>query len=70
VVTPTHKLVHYYEDDAWDLFDLELDPNEMRSVYGQPKYERITGELKKELARLREELKVPDVDPYPGGVDH
>jgi arylsulfatase A-like enzyme len=63
VVTRTHKLIHYYETGEWELFDLELDPHELHSVYGDPRYERITRELQEELARLRAALQVPDVDP-------
>ncbi len=67
VVTATHKLVHYYADNEWGLYDMELDPLEINSVYGDPGYERITEELKAEIVRLRQELKVPEQDPYPEG---
>ncbi len=63
VRTATHKLIHYYETNEWELFDLELDPYELHSVYGDPKYERIQKELHEELARLRQELRVPEKDP-------
>jgi arylsulfatase A-like enzyme len=59
VTTATHKLIHYYDDGEWELFDMELDPHEIRSVYGEPRYARIEKELKAELTRLRAELKVP-----------
>ena len=74
VVTERYKLVYFYEPDInyWELFDLEKDPHEMRSVYGQKEYAEKQKELEKELARLRSELKVPDTDPpesiiKPGG---
>jgi arylsulfatase A-like enzyme len=60
VVTATHKLVHYYDDGEWDLYDTELDPLELKSFYGDPRYADITEKLKAELARLRKELKVPE----------
>ncbi len=63
VRTPTHKLIYYYQKDEWELFDLELDPHELHNVYDDPRYARIVKELKAELKRLREELKVPEVDP-------
>jgi arylsulfatase A-like enzyme len=65
VVTQRYKLVYFYEADAdyWELFDLQKDPRELRSVYGQPDYAAVQKELKAELARLRKELKVPDPDP-------
>jgi arylsulfatase A-like enzyme len=63
VRTPTHKLIHYYETDEWELFDLELDPHELYSVYGEEAYDRVQRELHDELKRLRAELKVPAKDP-------
>lgn len=65
VVTNRHKLVHFYAPDVdyWELFDLENDPRELKSVYGDPAYAEVQRELTTELARLRSELKVPDQDP-------
>jgi arylsulfatase A-like enzyme len=65
IVTPRYKLVHFYEgDDAyWELFDLDKDPLEMKSVFGSQEYAKVQKELETELARLRKELKVPEKDP-------
>jgi arylsulfatase A-like enzyme len=65
VVTPRYKLVYFYEPDVkyWELFDLEKDPKELKSVYGSEEYAKVQKELETELARLRKELKVPDPDP-------
>jgi arylsulfatase A-like enzyme len=65
VVTERYKLIRFYEPefDYWELFDLEKDPREMRSVYGKPEYAAVQLVLEAELARLRSELKVPAVDP-------
>jgi arylsulfatase A-like enzyme len=65
VVTPRYKLVYFYEPDAnyWELFDLQKDPKEMRSVHDQPEYAAVQKELHEELSRLRKDLKVPDPDP-------
>jgi arylsulfatase A-like enzyme len=63
VVTDNYKLVHFYSDaDYWELFDLRKDPNELKSVFGQPDYADIQKDLSRELARLRAELKVPEPD--------
>lgn len=64
VVTDRYKLVHFYEPDVdyWELFDLQTDPREMRSVFGQADYLVAQRDLEAELARLRVELKVPAVD--------
>ncbi|MFI3314134.1 MAG: sulfatase [Rikenellaceae bacterium] len=61
VRTERYKLIHYYNDiDTWELFDLKKDPSEMNNIYGQPKTEKITAQLKSELNRLREEYKVTE----------
>jgi arylsulfatase A-like enzyme len=65
VVTGRYKLVYFYEPDMnyWELFDLEKDPREMKSVYGDAAYSTVRANLEKELARLRKELQVPEQDP-------
>jgi len=60
VRTETHKLIHFYNLDGWELYDLEKDPNELNSVYGKPEYAALTKELKDELARLRKLYQVPE----------
>lgn len=65
VVTNRYKLVHFYEPEMnyWELFDLQNDPHELRSVYGHKEYAEAQKELEKELTRLRTEYKVPAQDP-------
>ena len=53
VRTERYKLIHYYETDEWECFDLETDPGEMESVNADPEYAGIVAELKTELARLQ-----------------
>ena len=67
-MTDRYKLVRFYDFDnpafeEWELFDLKTDPQEMKSVYGDPAYAKVQAELHEELKRLRAELKVPDKDP-------
>jgi len=65
-VTDGHyKLIHYYQLNEWELFDLKKDPHELSSVYGSRDYEGVQTRLEKELNRLRKELKVPASDPPP-----
>jgi arylsulfatase A-like enzyme len=54
VRTERHKLVHYYQTDEWELFDLVEDPGEMTSVYHDPARAGLVAELEAELRRLRE----------------
>ena len=60
-----YKLVRYYEVDKWELFDLEKDPHEMRSVYSDAEYVDVVSEMKKKLESLRAQYRVPAHDPVP-----
>ena len=72
VRTRTHKLIHFWKKDQWELFDLVNDPMEMNNIYGQPGQEALTATLKAELTRLkrafRDDDQLADVQ-YPSGVD-
>ena len=57
VRTDRHKLIHFYEIDEWEMYDLETDPNELKSIYDSPDHQAIQAELKKELKRLRKQYK-------------
>ena len=72
VRTETHKLIHYWKKDQWELFDFRNDPQELKNLYGQPGTEAVTAELKAEIERWKKELK--DDDRFaetlpPAGVD-
>lgn len=41
---------------AWELYDLEKDPNEMLNQYANPKYAEIVKKLKQKLFETREEI--------------
>jgi arylsulfatase A-like enzyme len=60
VRTDKLKLIHYYLIDEWELFDLDKDPDELKSVYADVKYAEQVKTLKAELARLRTQYKVED----------
>ena len=52
--TRQFKLIHFYHDiDAWDLYDLEKDPEELSSVYEDPAYLETRQELTAELRKLQ-----------------
>jgi arylsulfatase A-like enzyme len=53
VRTDRHKLIHYYLVGEWELFDLQKDPGERKSVYGDAGYADVIKEMKAELDRLR-----------------
>ena len=57
VRTDQYKLIHFYQEDLWELYDLKADPNELQSQYKSDKYAAVVAELKVELTRLREQYK-------------
>ena len=59
VRTDRHKLIHFYNIGEWELYDLEADPREMRSVYGEPAYADVQRELTRRLAELIDQYDVP-----------
>jgi arylsulfatase A-like enzyme len=72
VRTDTHKLIYYWKKDQWELFDLRNDPDELHNLYNDPAQQNLVAQLKKELFRLKNELK--DDDQFadklpPDGVD-
>lgn len=72
VRTLTHKLIYYWKKDQWELFDLRRDPDELHNIYGDPAEKKTVEKLKKELARLKKQVK--DNDEFadkqpPNGVD-
>ncbi len=61
VRTDRYKLIHFYFDvDEWELYDLEKDPKEMKSVYNDPAYSDIQANLLRKLNELR--IKYEDTD--------
>jgi arylsulfatase A-like enzyme len=71
--TERWKLIYYYgkalgsanaidrdTPQEWELFDLQNDPREMKSLYSDPKFAPIVKQLKAELAQLRKQYKDED----------
>ena len=56
VRTATHKLIHYWKKDAWELFDLVKDPTEQRNLINDPAQAGKIAELKAEIVKLQKQL--------------
>ncbi|HIM57603.1 MAG TPA: DUF4976 domain-containing protein, partial [Candidatus Latescibacteria bacterium] len=69
VRTHRYKLIYYYgdacgqpnaiderRDPEWELFDLQEDPCELNSVYGDPAYSDVASDLTRKLHELQEKL--------------
>jgi arylsulfatase A-like enzyme len=61
-----YKLLHFYDLKEWELFDLEQDPQEMKSVLNETNYKDHVVRLKDQLKKLRELYKVPESPPLKG----
>lgn len=79
--TKDYKLIFFYAlpldvavarprvtQPGWELYDLRLDPEELRNVYDDPRYQDVVKRLKREL--LAEKERVGDLDEiYPDLMD-
>jgi len=48
-----YKLMHFYQFDEWEFYDLETDPDELQNLYEDPNYVEEIAAMKVELERLR-----------------
>jgi arylsulfatase A-like enzyme len=56
--TDRYKLIHFYNDiDAWELYDLKSDPNEINNLYSLAAFKGLSDSLKVELNNLRDLYK-------------
>ena len=53
-----YKLMHFTDDDAWNLFDLEKDPMELKSVADDPAYAEVLAKMKKRYHEQREKYQM------------
>ena len=60
VRTDRYKLIHYSDTDEWELFDLDKDPQELKSVYDDPAYGKVRADLHEELKRLQRRYNTPE----------
>ena len=60
VRTDRYKLIFFNKLNQWELYDLQKDPIEMKNVYSDPAYQKVVEDLKKELYRLKKEVKDDD----------
>lgn len=52
-----YKLIYYYENKDWELYDLQKDPSELNNVYGKPGYKDIEAILENELQTQMKQFK-------------
>ena len=61
--TERYKLLHVYDHDTWELYDLETDPEEVHNLAEVPEYAELRARLEVRLAALRADVG----DTLPGG---
>lgn len=58
------KSINYITDDAdidyYELYDIQVDPNELHNLYGKPGMQKVEKEMKKLLATYRRNLMVDE----------
>jgi arylsulfatase A-like enzyme len=57
VRSDSYKLIYYYENKDWELYDLQKDTSELNNVYGNPDYKEIEDKLKNELQLQMKQFK-------------
>ena len=58
--TKRYSLMHFYNDiNAWELYDLKKDPDQMHNIYGKLGTEKLTKNLKKQLLQLQVQYDDP-----------
>ncbi len=63
IATERYKLIHFYYDvDEWELYDLEKDPHEMKSVYNDPAYAIVQKMMHQRLTELRDKYGDSDAN--------
>jgi len=59
VRTDRYKLINFYENNEWELYDLEKDKSEMKNVYNDPAYAKVRATMMKKLEELKMQYKDP-----------
>ncbi|HOO95699.1 MAG TPA: sulfatase [Proteiniphilum sp.] len=66
IKTTRYKLIHFYGEQKWELYDQQNDPLEINNLYGEKGTEQITRQLKHELKKLQATYDVPPDHLQPG----
>lgn len=61
VRTDRYKLIWFYENNEWELYDLVNDKQELHNIYGKPQYKKIQNDLKQQLQEMEQKYKDDDM---------
>lgn len=59
VRTSRYKLIYFYENKEWELYDLQKDKNELNNVFYSPSYSTVRKMMEQKLLKLKQEYKDP-----------
>ena len=59
VRTERYKLINFYSNGGFNLFDLKNDPHEMQDLSKNPEYREVMEKMKTELQKLRKQYDLP-----------
>lgn len=59
--TDRYKLIWFYENREWELYDLPKDKNELNNVYNAKQYKKIQSQLTKQLIQLARKYKDEEI---------
>ena len=57
--TGRYKLIHFYDREEYNLFDLLDDSNELSSIHNEPEEMAILAQMKADLIRMRSKYELP-----------
>jgi arylsulfatase A-like enzyme len=52
-----YKLIYFYENNEWELYDLKNDPSELHNIYNVSSYKKIQDILKNELHKQMQKYR-------------
>ena len=65
-----YKLISFYDHNAWEFYDLKVDPRELSNRIGDPRYQEEIERMKERLAALKRDYEVPSHPELPKGKRH
>ena len=55
--TNRYKLMHFYQFDEWEFYDLKSDPDEYNNLYNNPEYQSLVKRMKNQLNQLEKKYE-------------